>query len=78
MGEYLRDNWKMVLIGIAGILLGAYSTYLVNKRTNSELLMELKAELAALQLKSNTSRTTEDEEVRMQVLEGQISLLENK
>lgn len=76
--DFIQKNWKTILVGVLGLAIGAYLNYVVNKRTNEELLQALKEELDQLQLKANVSRVSSDEQNRIQSLQAQIFLLENK
>lgn len=70
--------FRYILVGLAGIVLGAYLNYRVNKVTNDQLLSALKLELAKYVAELQGKRISQEGEIRMKALEEAIRILENK
>lgn len=71
-------NWKVIVIGILGLSLGAFLNYIVNNISNKKLLDELRAELASYQAQNAAGRITTETQKRITELQAQINILTNK
>lgn len=72
MGEFFRDHWKVMMIGLIGVLLGVFLNNLVRNMQNKKLLAKLQSELTALQSKT---KPTQDEVDLIQTLKTEIYML---
>lgn len=75
--DFLRKNWKVILIGLLGLLLGAIGNYIVNQISNKQLLESLTEQLAQLKIQAQTSRSS-DIQNQIISLQAQIDLLQKK
>lgn len=66
------------LVGLLGIILGAYLSYRVNQITNKQLLDALKAELEQYMVKAQTGRLTPEEQARINGLQEALRILQKK
>lgn len=77
MMDFLRKNWKVILIGLLGLLVGAIGNYIVNQISNKQLLESLTEQLAQLKIQAQTSRSS-DIQNQIISLQAQIDLLQKK
>lgn len=70
--------FRYILVGLAGIVLGAYLNYRVNKVTNEDLLNALKAHLDAYLKESENKRIAPEQQQIINSLQQTINFLSNK
>lgn len=71
-------TWKLILVGLAGIILGALANYLTNRISNEQLKKDLIAELIPLINKQKTARLIDEEQKRIVELQAQLNVLNKK
>lgn len=74
---FLRDHWKIMLIGIIGVAIGFFLNWYFWNYSNKKLLRLLIAELNVLQTR-NPFTLTQDEKDQIQYLKGEIYILNFK
>lgn len=77
MFEFIKRNWKVVLVGIAGLTVGFLLNIIANRQSEQRIINALNAELQAIKEKLNMGRITSEEQKRMIELEAQINLLQS-
>lgn len=75
MIDFLKKNWKVILIGILGITAGFLLNIYANKQSEKRIIEALIAEIDALKEKQKTSRITSAEQLRLFELEQQLKAL---
>lgn len=72
-------NWKMILLGIISIAIGAWINDYANKKNNERLIAAFKAELELYNNAKTRATPLERVEIeqQQQILEAKINLLEN-
>lgn len=75
--NFLTTHWRVVVVAIAGLIIGALLNYWVNKISNKELLDALTAQLNQMKNKPAGARTANDQTKEAQ-LQAQINLLKIK
>lgn len=73
MDTFFKENWKPVLTGLIGVILGVFLNNLVRYYKDKQLLTALLAELSALQAKDGTTLSA-DELRQIQDLKTEIYL----
>lgn len=69
---------RYILVGLIGIILGAYLNYKVNEITNAKLLASLKAELEQYIIKAKTGKLTSEAQTKIDGLQEAINILNKK
>ncbi len=75
MKQFFIDHWKVMMIGLAGVILGVLLNNLFRTRENKHLLELLTNELSKLQAKLSL---TPDEQNQLEYLKGEIYILQFK
>lgn len=75
MKQFFIDHWKVMMIGLAGVLLGVLLNNLFRKQENKNLLALLTGELEKLQSQSSL---TPDEQNKLEYLKGEVYILQFK
>lgn len=75
--NFVTTHWRVIVVAIVGLALGAFLNYWVNKISNKELLDALTAQLNQLQIKPAGARTVTDQ-TNVAQLQAQINLLKLK
>ena len=75
-----KTHWVTIIAGIAGISLGVYFNKLNTKKSNEQLLADIKAEIDSLKARQQTARSTPNpaDANRLNQLEGALAILESK
>lgn len=76
----MKFDWKVILFGIISLAIGAYLSYYFQKKSNEELLSQIKKEIESLkQVRSRISETQQSQiEKQINELEGAVNVLEQK
>lgn len=78
MINFFSEHWKIMLIGLAGVVLGVFLNWYFGNHSNKKLLEKLTTELELLQEKANTTALSADELNQIQYLKGEIYILKFK
>lgn len=75
--EWLTKNWKVIIIGILGIIAGYLANVYANKASEKRIIDTLTAEIEAIKSKQQTSRISATEQNRIIELQAQINILKS-
>ena len=76
--NFLKQHWPVILIGILGLIVGAFFNYLSNRISNNQLLASITAQINALQIKGKAGRLSAADQTQLIALQAQQNLLKNK
>lgn len=75
MLEFIKINWKLLLVGFLSLTAGFLLQLYANNRSEQRIIAAILAEMKALQEKQATSRTTAADQQRLIELQAQLNLL---
>lgn len=78
IGKFFEEHWKIILIGLTGVVLGVLLNYTVGKYQNNKLLSSLITEHKKLQEKATAGTLTVEEQKQKEILETEIYMLQFK
>ena len=67
----MKLDWKILVVGIASLIIGAYINDRIYKKRNEELLAQLKSELASSN--QNTARLSGAEKIQAEIREKELN-----
>lgn len=74
----MESNWKIVTIGLLGVILGVIGNSIVRNYENKKIFNLLTKELKQLQEKSNTGPLSADEQKQLDQLKAELYLMRFK
>lgn len=75
METFFREHGKVMLIGLAGVMLGVVLNTIIRKNENKAFLKSLTEELHQLEGKSKVSALTMEEDRQMDKLKSEIYIM---
>lgn len=75
MWEFIKRNWKLLLVGFLSLTAGFLLQLWANYRSERRIIEAILAEIKALQQKQAVGRITAQDQQRLIELQAQLSLL---
>jgi len=75
MISFLKNNWKVILVGLLGITIGFLLNIYANKQSEKRIIEQIIAEIASLKEKQQTARISSEEQIRLNELQAQLKFL---
>lgn len=73
--EFVKRNWKLILVGIISLTIGFLLQVYANYRSERRIIEAIVAEIQTLKEKQTIGRTTAEDQKRLIELEAQLRLL---
>lgn len=78
MFTFVKTNWKIILIGVIGVILGVLGNMYANKLSEERIIKALTAQIQALKDEQQMGKLTLEGQKRIIELQAQLDLLTNK
>lgn len=75
MWEFIKRNWKLILVGIVSLTIGFLLQIYANKRSEQKIIDAILAEIQTLKDKQTIARTTFEDQTRLLELQAQLKIL---
>lgn len=77
MFEFIKRNWKVILIGIVGLTLGFLLNIYANTQSEKRIIDAIIAEIQEIKNKQNSGRITSEEQKKLIQLQAQLDILQS-
>lgn len=77
MFEFIKRNWKVILIGIIGLTLGFLLNIYANTQSEKRIIAAIIAEIQEIKNKQNSGRITSEEQKKLIQLQAQLDILQS-
>lgn len=74
----MRLNWKIIVIGIIGVILGILGNMYANKLSEGRIIKALTAEIESLKAKRIMNRSMPGDDMLIEQLQAQLNILKNQ
>lgn len=75
MWEFIKRNWKLLLVGIVSLTIGFLLQIYANTRSEQRIIDAILAEIKTIKDKQQIARTTSEDQKRLIELEAQLKIL---
>ena len=75
MLTFVKNNWKILLIGVIGVILGVLGNMYANKLSEERIIKALTAQIEAIKTKQLMGKATPEEQKRVDTLQTQLNII---
>lgn len=75
--EFVKKNWKIILVGFAGLIIGFALQVYANYRSEQRIIAAITTKIEELKAKQSTARLSAEDQNKLIELEAQLKLLKS-